>query len=353
MHAKSFKTACHGVLWLLVYDRNRLVGKLDGEIPVFFSVVIPTYNRQPILEKCLRAMEAQVYDPQTGIEGYEIVVVDDGSTDGTVEWLTSQSADFPHVKLFERNHEGAAAARNFGVEQAQGDTIVFIDSDLVVLERFLQHHARALMKFQHEQDSGNASPDLPGRVFTYGRVVNTCNFDDPTSEPFKLTDYSQAFFATGNVAIAKHWLLEAGLFDLQFTQYGWEDLELGVRLKNMGLTMVKCPEAVGYHWHPPFSVDDLPDLIEKEIQRARMGAVFYQKHPTFEVRLMIQMTWLHRLLWGILSLGGSLNERTMRPVLQWLIKQGRPQLSQELARIFLNWYNVQAVYAAYAEKQSL
>ena len=307
---------------------------------MFLSVVIPTYNRKPILEKCLRAMEHQVLRADTPVENYEIVVVDDGSTDGTVEWLRAE--DFPHVKLYEQNHRGAAAARNLGVERAVGDTIIFIDSDLVVLDGFLQHHADTLTK--HYKSQGNDG------VFTYGRVVNTCYFEDPTSEPFKVTDYSQAFFATGNVAIAKHWLTEAGLFDLQFTQYGWEDLELGVRLKNLGLKLIKCPEAVGYHWHPPFSLDDLPRLIDVEIQRARMGVVFYQKHPTLDVRMMIQMTWLHRLLWGLLSLGGLLNERTLKPLLQWLIDQGRPQLSLEVARIFLNWYNVNAVYAAYREQ---
>ncbi len=308
--------------------------------PLFFSVVIPTYNRQPILEKCLRAMENQIIRADGPVEGYEIVLVDDGSTDGTVEWIQASAAEFPHVKLYEQNHEGAAIARNFGVQKAEGDTIIFIDSDLVVLDGFLQHHADALTK---AYERGNE------RVFTYGRVVNTCNFEQPTTEPFKVTDYSRAFFATGNVAIAKRWLLEAGLFDAQFTQYGWEDLELGVRLKNNGLSLIKCPEAVGYHWHPAFSVEELPELIDKEIQRARMGVVFYQKHPTLDVRLMIQMTWLHRLLWGGLSLGGLLNERTMAPMLRWLIGRGYPQLSQELSRVFLNWYNVNAVYAAYRE----
>lgn len=271
---------------------------------MFFSVVIPTYNRKPILEKCLRALEHQTYDPAL-VAGYEVVVVDDGSTDGTVDWLRQSAADFPHVNLFEQDHKGPAAARNFGVNVAQGDTIIFIDSDLVVLESFLQCHAAAL----------KASQDKAGhdRIFTYGRVVNTANFDNPTAEPFKITDYSQAFFATGNVAIAKHWLVEAGLFDTQFTLYGWEDLELGVRLKNLGLSLVKVPEAVGYHWHPPFSLDDVPSLIDKEIQRGRMGVLFYQKHPTREVRMMIQMTWLHRILWGVLSVGGRLNERTLAP----------------------------------------
>ncbi|HEY9881130.1 MAG TPA: glycosyltransferase [Leptolyngbyaceae cyanobacterium] len=310
---------------------------------MFFSVVIPTYNRKPILEKCLRALEQQRLSKGGQVEGYEVVVVDDGSTDGTVAWLRNRAEEFSHVKLFEQNHLGPAAARNLGVEKAVGDIIIFIDSDLVVLEGFLQTHADALANAW--QRSGH------DRIFTYGRVVNTCNFDDPTSEPFKVTDYSQAFFATGNVAIAKHWLEQAGLFDTQFTLYGWEDLELGVRLKNLGLSLVKVPEAVGYHWHPPFALDQVPNLIDKEIQRGRMGVLFYQKHPTMEVRMMIQMTWLHRILWGVLSVGGMLNERTMAPLLQWLINQGKPQLALEVARVFLNWYNVQGVYAAYGEMQ--
>ncbi|ABA21686.1 Glycosyl transferase, family 2 [Trichormus variabilis ATCC 29413] len=312
---------------------------------VFISVVIPTYNRQPILEKCLRALEAQQLSASTVINEYEIVLVDDGSTDGTLDWLTTHKEEFPHVRWFEQDHAGPAAARNLGVEQAQGDIIIFIDSDLVVLENFLQAHADALLQGQEKLGSD--------RFFTYGAVINTCNFDNPTAEPYKITDFSAAFFATGNVAIPKHWLEQAGLFDTGFQLYGWEDLELGVRLKNLGLQLIKCPAAVGYHWHPPFNLEQVPNLIEKEIQRGRMGVLFYQKHPTWEVRMMIQMTWLHRLLWGILSLNGALNEKTMAPLLQWLIKSGKPQLALEIARIFLNWYNVKGVYQAYSQMQKM
>ena len=307
---------------------------------MFFSVVIPTYNRKPILEKCLKALEVQVLS-ENAVTDYEIVLVDDGSTDGTLEWLETHKDDFPHVRTFEQEHMGPAAARNLGVEKAKGDTIIFIDSDLVVTEVFLQAHADALTEGQKELGSD--------RFFTYGAVINTANFENPTSEPYKLTDYSAAFFATGNVAIAKHWLEKAGLFDTGFQLYGWEDLELGVRLKKLGLKLIKCPEAVGYHWHPAFNLEQIPNLIDKEIQRGRMGVLFYQKHPTWNVRMMIQMTWLHRLLWGILSLNGTLNERTMAPLLRRLIKSGKPQLALEVARIFLNWYNVQGVYAAYME----
>ncbi|MBG1240049.1 glycosyltransferase family 2 protein [Nostoc sp. NZL] len=312
---------------------------------VFFSVVIPTYNRQPILEKCLRALEVQELSKPSSVTDYEIVLVDDGSTDGTLEWLAAHKEEFPHVRWFQQDHAGPAAARNLGVEKALGDTIIFIDSDLVVLDNFLQAHAEALVQGKEKLGSD--------RFFTYGAVINTCNFNHPTAEPYKVTDFSAAFFATGNVAIPKHWLKKAGLFDTRFQLYGWEDLELGVRLKKLGLTLIKCPEAVGYHWHPPFNLEQIPRLIDQEIQRGRMGVLFYQKHPTWEVRMMIQMTWLHRLLWGILSLNGTLNERTMAPLLQWLINLGKPQLALEIARIFLNWYNVKGVYQAYAKMQQI
>jgi Predicted glycosyltransferases len=301
---------------------------------VFLSIVIPTYNRLPILQKCLKALEQQQYDHT--ITNYEVVLVDDGSTDGTLNWLEENQLNFPHVRLFCQSHQGPAAARNLGIEKALGETIIFIDSDLVVTETFLQSHADSLVEGYKTSD----------QVFTYGRVINTCNFENPTSEHYKITDFSAAYFATGNVAIARHWLIEAGLFDPQFQQYGWEDLELGVRLKKLGLKLIKCPDAVGYHWHPAFDLEQLPKLIDREIQRGRMGVLFYQKHPSFEVKMMIQMTILHKILWGLLSLGGRLNERTMAGFLQYLINQGKSQLALEIARIFLNWYNVKAVYSA-------
>ena len=311
---------------------------------MFFSIVIPTYNRLPILQKALRALEIQIFDAEL-VTNYEIIVVDDGSTDGTIEWLNNTMPELPHLKIYEQSHKGASAARNLGVEQAIGDTIIFIDSDIVVTPSFLQCHATALT--QEQQVLGN------DKIFTYGAVINTDNFEEPTSEAYKIIDFSNAYFATTNVAIAKHWLVDVGLFDLGFDLYGWEDLELGVRLKNCGIKMVKCPEAVGYHWHPAFSLDRLPRLIEQELERGQMGVVFYKKHPTLDVKIMIQMTVFHRILWNILSVGGALNEHSMRPWLQWLIDRKKPQLAEQFARIFLNQYSVQEVHLAYQKSLKL
>ena len=301
---------------------------------MFISVVIPTYNRRSILEKCLQALEHQ--DPSGEIENYEVVVVDDGSSDGTPDWLRQNAARFPHVRLVEQQHGGPAEGRNRGVDHAKGDVIVFIDSDLVVTSTFLACHSRALSRRWNQQ--GNRL------CFTYGAVINTANFDQPTAERHKLRDLSWAYFATGNVAIDRDVLERSGLFDLGFRLYGWEDLELGERLRQMGVELVKCPEAVGYHWHPAFRLDQIPDLIRVERERARMGLVFYRKHPSRRVRFIIQFTWLHRVLWSLLTIGGLLNEHSLRPVMAWLIQRGQPSLALELLRLPLNRIGVEALY---------
>jgi len=302
---------------------------------MFVSVVIPTYNRLPILRRCLEALEQQRIAPP--LDRYEVVLVDDGSTDDTVDWLDAHATAFPHLRLIRQDHLGPAEGRNRGVEEARGDVIVFIDSDLVVTPTFLVSHARAL---QHDwQQRGDRLS------FTYGAVINTANFENPTAEPHKPTDHSWAYFATGNVAIDRDVLERSGLFDTSFRLYGWEDLELGERLRQMGVRLVRCPEAVGYHWHPPLSLEQIPQLVRIERERARMGLVFYRKHPTLRVRFIIQFTWLHLLLWEILTLGGLLNERSLRPLLGWLIRKGRPGLAMEVLRLPLNRLGVRILHA--------
>ena len=301
---------------------------------VFISVVIPTYNRLPILKKCLIALERQSLN--SSIEGFEVVVVDDGSTDNTPDWLKSQALQFPHVRLVEQEHGGPAQGRNRGVSHSRGEVIIFIDSDLVVNRSFLASHVKALFRTWTKQ--GNRL------CFTYGAVINTANFDNPTSEPHKLQDASWAYFATGNVAIDKKTLEMSGLFDTAFRLYGWEDLELGERLRKMGVNLVKCPKAVGYHWHPPLRIEQIPDLIRVERERSKMGLVFFRKHPTIRVRFIIQFTWLHLFLWELLTLRGTVNDRRLRPLLAFLIRHGYPGLAMEILRIPLNLIGVRELY---------
>ena len=298
------------------------------------SVVIPTYNRLPILRKCLDALENQILNVE--IHSFEIVIVDDGSTDGTVDWIRKNIETYPHLRLFEQSHGGPALGRNLGVEKSNGELIVFIDSDLVVEKYFLTNHVKSIIRAWRKL--GNR------KCFTYGSVINTSNFNNPKSEPFKLQDLSWAYFATGNVAIDKKVLEKSGLFDPSFRLYGWEDLELGERLRNMGVKLIKCPKAIGYHWHPALSLDQIPNLIRIEKERAKMGLVFYRKHPTLRVKFIIQYTFIHRFLWELLTFGGLINVKTLRPLLAFLIKNGQSGIAMELLRVPLNLIGVRQIF---------
>ena len=298
------------------------------------SIVIPTYNRISILKKCLYALENQILTDV--INDYEVILVDDGSTDGTTDWLRSNIIDFPHLKIFEQIHGGPALGRNLGVNNSKGDVIIFIDSDLVVDKHFLGFHISSLIGAWKKL--GNK------KCFTYGSVINTSNFNKPSSEPFKFQDMSWAYFATGNVAIDKTVLEKSGLFDTSFRLYGWEDLELGERLRNMGVKLIKCPNAIGYHWHSALSLDQIPNLIRIEKERAKMGLVFYRKHPTLRVKFIIQYTFFHRFLWELLTLGGLINTNSIRPLLAFLLKNGQAGLAMELLRLPLNLIGVRQIF---------
>jgi glycosyltransferase involved in cell wall biosynthesis len=208
-------------------------------LPVI-SVVIPVYNRRVIMAKTLGYLSQQTLDPTR----FEVVVVDDASTDGTGEMIKSLKPPYllRYFSMPERG--GPAGARNKGVREAQGSLIVFIDSDLVPAPELLEAHLEA------HQSADN--------VIGHGPVIHTTDLDNPTATRMKLTDMSRAFFATGNVSIRREHLLKAGLFDEEFREYGWEDLELGRRLRRLQLQAIPVPEAKGYHYKAAQASWDAP-----------------------------------------------------------------------------------------------
>jgi glycosyltransferase involved in cell wall biosynthesis len=294
------------------------------------SVVIATYNRGPILEKCLKALVDQTLPG----EAYEIVVVDDGSTDDTPALIDALKTHQPTWQYLWQENRGRSHARNVGIRMALGELTVFIDSDVVVTRDFLATHLAL-----HEANAGK-------KVFVQGLSVNTDRFDDPLSTPINASHFSAAFFATNNVSIPTAYLIEVGGFDESFTEYGWEDLELGLRLKAIGVDIVRSREAVGYHWHPAFSLADIPGMKRTEEERGRMAAYFYRKYPTLDVKLMIQLPPLHRALNWLVTLGGWADERRAEPLMRWLLEKDRVFLAQQVAILMLNQYNLREMHKA-------
>lgn len=297
------------------------------------SVVVTTYNRAPILEKALRAL----LDQRTTFD-YEVLVVDDGSTDTTPELLDALQQDHPRLRSVTQVNQGRARARNTGIREARGEYLCYVDSDVVVVPTFVQAHMDAHVAARDKR---------PGReVFVQGHSVNVDDFDRLTEAKVPPFDPSRAFFDTKNVSIRRAMLEEVGGFDTGFVEYGWEDLELGVRLKAKGVGIVRSNEALGFHYHPAFAVADLPKLRRIEEERGRMAARFLAMHPTLDVRLMTQDTWFHAGLNTVLTWGGLLNERTMRPVFAALEGAGLTGVAAQLAQIVLNQYNIRELRSA-------
>lgn len=88
-----------------------------------FSIIVPVYNVEQYLEKCLDSLQVQDYTD------YEILCVNDGSTDHSREILTEWQSRFPKMKIIDRENGGLSAARNTGLQAATGDYVVFVDSD--------------------------------------------------------------------------------------------------------------------------------------------------------------------------------------------------------------------------------
>lgn len=291
------------------------------------TVLIPTYNSLANLKRCLAALREQ------SCPDFEIVVVDDGSQDGSADYLAALKWQRLKWQRLSEN-QGRSAARNQAIALAEAPLLIFLDSDMVVCNDFVAAH----LHFHRHHGAG---------WIGQGRVIISHDYANPTLTPFSpWTDASRAFFATGNVSVAKAAVEKAGGFDLAFRHYGWEDLELGLRLRQQGLKSRPVPEAVGYHLEPPFDLADWPVLIAKEQARARGAWHLYQKHPSLEVRLMTQLTPLHRWLDTLLRLGGRVDEASVLTALQNMQRRGQAKMALALARAYLNHYYLQELALA-------
>ena len=97
------------------------------------TVIIPTYNEKGTLENCIESLGKQ------SISDFEIIVVDDGSTDGTLEILKNLKKSLPYFRFSRQNHRGPGAARNLGAALAKGEILVFVDADMAFDEDFLKN----------------------------------------------------------------------------------------------------------------------------------------------------------------------------------------------------------------------
>src|SRR5438105_538751 len=99
------------------------------------SIIVPTYNRLPSVERLLTALGEQTHPAAQ----FEVIVVDDGSTDGTPERLETLYPAFS-LRLLRQQHQGPAQARNLGVSHALADLVLFLDDDVVPAVDLVEVH---------------------------------------------------------------------------------------------------------------------------------------------------------------------------------------------------------------------
>ena len=206
------------------------------------SVVIPTFNRRRQLERTLVGLAAQTSPDH----GFEVIVVSDGSTDGTDEWLRSGATPLP-VLAHSQANAGPAAARNRGLEAAQGTLVVFLDDDVVPAPDLLTAHVRNHRSLDDDAvvigpmrtpDDFVLSPWVKWEQRTLYRQYDALLRGDWEATPRQ--------FYTANASVARRHLAAAGGFNPSFRRA--EDVELAYRLADAGLSFVFAPDAVVFHY---------------------------------------------------------------------------------------------------------
>lgn len=236
-----------------------------------YTVVIPTYNRLDVLPEVLAALQAQ-----QGAPPFEVVVVDDGSSDGTGEWLAAHRGRVP-VRVLRQENSGPAVARNRGVEAARAPWVAFLGDDTVPAPGWLAAHRRAHGRF--DDDPQRAVIGYTGwhrrmRPTPFLRYINEHGLqfgyaliEDADDVPFN-------FFYTSNLSLARD-LLVAEPFDLRFPYAAWEDIEASYRLFGRGMRLAYEPQAVTEHDHPT----DLARFAVRQEKAGYSAVVFYRLHP--------------------------------------------------------------------------
>lgn len=240
------------------------------------SVVVPTWNRLDVLPEVLAALDAQIAAPP-----FEVVVVDDGSTDGTAEWLVRHLAGRPStappLSVIRQENRGPAAARNAGVAAAKGVRVAFLGDDTVPDLGWMAAHRDAHRR--HGDEPLLAVIGYTGwhprlRLTPFLRYINEYGLQfgyaliqDPEHVPFN-------FFYTSNLSLSRELLL-AEPFDLGFPYPAWEDIEVAYRLQKRGLRLVYEASAKVAHDHPT----DFQRFASRQEKAGYCGVVFYRLHP--------------------------------------------------------------------------
>jgi glycosyltransferase involved in cell wall biosynthesis len=262
---------------------------------VRFSIVIPTYQRREIVTRSVAALNAQTF------RDFEVVVVDDGSRDGTAEALRALEVNFP-LTVISRPNEGASVARNVGAAAACGEYLVFLDDDMEADPEMLAEQDRSLREGA-DMVLGHLPlhPDSPDNLLSQGvgrwAEKRRVRLEGIAGE-LPITELN-----TGQMSISRAEFERLGGFDASFTQeglYGGEDLDLGYRVGKAGLRLVFNPAAISRQ----FYAVDPGDYTRRTRETGRSARQLRAKHPELTQDLnagLVYRTRRSRIFFGLLG----------------------------------------------------
>ena len=236
------------------------------------SVIIPTYNRKDTLRLCLAALAAQ----DLSADRWEIIIVDDGSSDGTDTFLANYVHPNKNLRLLRQHNLGAGAARRAGVQAASGEYVLLLNDDTIAGPKLLTEHSQA----HRERKSGKFAvlgafrPSEESTRRPLACWINHSPFLFPQTNLKPGAHSEAAYFITCNLSIRRDAILEAGNFDPEFRVA--EDTELGARLMQRGYGVWFHPAALAWHEHPQF---DINDLVRRASVYGEADWKLFQKHP--------------------------------------------------------------------------
>lgn len=230
------------------------------------SVIIPAYNAETVLPRCLVALEHQTL-PQ---EQYEVIVVDDGSEDGTVDVARAHG-----VRVLTQDHLGPAAARNAGAKLARADIIVFTDADCEPAPDFLE---RILEPFDAPIVSGARGVYRTQQKSLVARFVQL-EYEERYQRIARVEQEEGGVDAldTSYAAYRRDVFLKAGGFDTRYRHAAGEDHELSFRLAREGHIFRFVPEAAVYHWH----VESMRHYARRKFRIGYWKAFLSKQHPEY------------------------------------------------------------------------
>ncbi len=254
------------------------------------SVIIPTYNQA---SRLLITLNSLAYQKMDNDESFEVIVVDDGSSDDTANVLDQFKEILPLKTVYQEN-KGRASARNRGIMASSSEIILFCDSDRPVTNYWVQNHIshhrnnenfvvgvgdiREFFFSNLEERTAALIEAMKQNYTSYHRLSrpfgfweflkNTLNEDGKSelSSPWVMT-------LIGNLSLRKSLLENAGVFDEDFKGWGFEHFELGYRLHNAGATFWYVPDATNYHL-----AHGRPENFYKEQMQASYD-LFRAKYP--------------------------------------------------------------------------